>query len=394
MGTLLAGTGAGTSRAALRGPGSADAPLRAALIGHTGRGNFGHRLDVIFRDREGIEVVAVADADGPGRVAAQKRSGAARGYAKYEEMLHEEQPDLVAVCPRDVDQHHAMGMAALQSGAHVYMEKPFAENLAQADELLSEGRKRNLKIAVAHQMRLAPGILLLQAAIAEGALIGDLLEVRMFGKQDDRAGGEDMMVLGTHLFDLARFFAGNPLWCTSRVLNDEGRDVTRADARPGKNDVLGPVAGREIDAQFAFANGVSGRFMSRRRQQRWPGSWGLVLVGSRGAAHVRAGHPPELWVLTPPEDVDAPLWQGPWERWAEDAAMAQEETLGDNASRMDRANRRVVDDWLVAIKDDREPQCSGEAAMRALEMIHAVYWAALEKGRVPFPLEERRHPLT
>ena len=34
--------------------------------------------------------------------------------------------------------------------------------------------------------------------------LGDVLEVRARGKEDSRGGGEDLMVLGTHLFDLMR----------------------------------------------------------------------------------------------------------------------------------------------------------------------------------------------
>jgi predicted dehydrogenase len=379
--------------AGVRGQGGDGKPLRAALAGHTGRGNFGHRLEVIFRDREGIDVVAIADADEAGRESAWKRSGAKRAYADYREMLREEGPDLVAVCPRDVDQHFAMGMAALKAGAHLYMEKPFTEDLAQADELLAEAQRRGRRIAVAHQMRLAPGILKLRRAVADGGLIGDLLELRIFGKQDERAGGEDMMVLGTHLFDLARFFAGDPLWCTARVLNAKGEDITKADARPGRNDVLGLVAGREIDAQFAFGEGVNGRFVSRRRHREWPGSWGLMLVGTKGAVHVRAGHPPAIHVLSRPSEAGAPLREGMWRRWEDDPAVEEEEAIEDNAGRMDMANRRVVDDWLAAIAEGRDPVCSGEAAMRSLEMIHAVYVAALSKRRVSFPLQARAHPL-
>src|SRR5207247_954421 len=119
-----------------------------------------------------------------------------------------------------------------------------------------------LKIAVAHQMRLAPNVLHLKRCIADG-LLGDLLQIRAYGKQDNRAGGEDMLVLGTHLFDLIRFFAGDALWCSARVLQD-GRDITRADARqPTEN--IGPVAGDEIEAQFAFANGVHATFTSRAK---------------------------------------------------------------------------------------------------------------------------------
>jgi hypothetical protein len=53
----------------------------------------------------------------------------------------------------------------------------------------------------------------------------------------------------------------------------------------------------------------------------------------------------------------------------------------------------VVDDWLAAIRQKGEPICSGSAAMKALEMAMAVFAAGLSRGRVQFPMEDRRHPL-
>jgi hypothetical protein len=50
--------------------------LRAALIGHTGRGDYGHSHDTIFNGRENITVVAVADPDEAGRTKAAARTGA------------------------------------------------------------------------------------------------------------------------------------------------------------------------------------------------------------------------------------------------------------------------------------------------------------------------------
>src|SRR6476646_6528518 len=35
--------------------------LRAAIIGHTGRGDYGHGLDVLFNGVPGVQVVAIAD---------------------------------------------------------------------------------------------------------------------------------------------------------------------------------------------------------------------------------------------------------------------------------------------------------------------------------------------
>lgn len=195
---------------------------RAAIIGHSGRGDYGHGLDVIFNDLPGVSVVAIADPVAGGREAAAKRSGALRQYSDYREMLAKEKPQLVSIAPRWSEHHHAMGLAALEAGAHLYMEKPITTTLAEADELIALAGKRRLKIAVAHQMRLAPNIVHLKRKLAEG-LIGEVVQIRSWGKQDHRAGGEDMIVLGTHLFDMMRNLVGDASSCSARILHD-GRD--------------------------------------------------------------------------------------------------------------------------------------------------------------------------
>src|SRR5437899_12956506 len=87
----LAGARSGSARAA-------DEPrLRAVVIGHTGRGGYGHGMDAVFAGREAIEVVAVADADEKGRAAAVRRCGTARGYVDYRDMLEKERPGLVCI---------------------------------------------------------------------------------------------------------------------------------------------------------------------------------------------------------------------------------------------------------------------------------------------------------
>ncbi|PYJ00013.1 MAG: hypothetical protein DME25_21680 [Verrucomicrobia bacterium] len=63
------------------------ARLRAAVIGHTGRGDYGHSLDTIFANRPGVELVAVADPDDAGRARAARKIAAPRQYADYRQML-------------------------------------------------------------------------------------------------------------------------------------------------------------------------------------------------------------------------------------------------------------------------------------------------------------------
>lgn len=61
---------------------------------------------------------------------------------------------------------------------------------------------------------------------------------------------------------------------------------------------------------------------------------------------------------------------------------------------MHSANRRVVKDFLQAIEEDREPESSGERAMKALEMIHGVWQAGSTMKPAYFPLTNRLHPLS
>jgi len=382
---LLAASAAAATAPLLARAAEAAPPLPAAVVGHTGRGDYGHGLDAVFAGRPGVALVAVADPDEAGRAKAAARIHAPRSYADYREMLEKERPRLVSVAPRQADQRQAMILAALRAGAHVLSEKPFVTAPAEADAILAEASARSLTIAVAHQMRLAPPVVRLRQAVADG-LLGDLLALHAVGKQDARAGGEDMMVLGTHLFDLLRLFAGDPEWCTARVLVP-GRDATAADARATK-DAVGPVAGDEIDAQFAFPRGVLATFTSRDRLRETAGRWGVELVGSKGRARILCDIPPHVLVLKP--GAWAP--EGRADAWAP-LPGAEEDGKAGGADAFAAANRRVVDDWLDAIAKGRQPACGGSDGAKAVEMVMAVYHAALGGGRVRFPLAVRTHPL-
>ena len=351
---------------------------RAAVIGHTGRGDSGHGLEAIFSDLPEVELVGLADPDAAGRAQTAARIGAPKQYADYRELLRQERPDLVSLAMRQADQHHAIALACVRAGAHLYCEKPFVTFPAEADEVLAEAHQRRRQIAVAHTMRLTPAVNRLQQALREGVL-GELKELRAYGKQDKRAGGEDMMVLGSHLFDLFRLFAGDPLWCSARVLG-QGRDIKPADGRSVADNV-GPVAGDEVFAQFAFARGVNATFTSSEKLRETVGHWGIELHGSKGVARLNGDVAPTVflrrtngWKASPRTDEWSPLDPG---AAASPAAH----------------NRAPVRDWLEAIRREREPECSGRNGAWAVEMVCAVYQAALQGTRVAFPLQERRHPL-
>ena len=215
--------------------------FRVGIIGHTGRGNYGHGLDAMWAQIPETEIAAIADADAAGLAAAQKKLGGIAGFADYRAMLAETKPDIVAVAPRFLDEHHAMILAAIENGARgIYVEKPFCHTPAEADEIIAACEKRNVKLAIAHRNRYHPALLTVAALVKDGA-IGRLLELRGRGKEDDRGGSLDLWVLGAHVMNMIHFFAGKPVACTATLLQ-EGRPITRADVKDGAEGV-GPIAG-------------------------------------------------------------------------------------------------------------------------------------------------------
>ena len=353
--------------------------LRAAVIGHTGRGDYGHGLEGIFQNRPGIELVALADPDEAGRKKIAEKIRASRTYADYREMLAKEKPQLVSVAMRHADQHHEIILACLRAGAHGYAEKPFTRTPAEADELLAEASRRGLKIAVAHTMRLAPQMTRFRQALREG-LIGEVVEMRAYGKQDARAGGEDLMVLGSHLMDLMRAIAGDPISCTSRVLQ-LGRPITKSDARLVKDNV-GLVAGDEVFATFAFPNGVNASFTSSARLKETVGEWGIEILGTKGAARINC-------------DVPALVFVRRGGKWSSVGRNDEWTPLDAKDLRtVSETRMNPVADWLEAIAKNREPECSGRNGAWAVEMVVAVYHSSPAGGApVAFPLTVRTHPL-
>ncbi len=350
---------------------------RVGIIGRTGRGGYGHLLDTVWKLFPNVRIVAVADENAEGLKKAGERLGVRAAYADYRQLLKQERPDVVSIAPRWADCHLEMVLAAAEAGASIYLEKPMARTPAEADRMLAACDRARVKLAVAHQMRIAPILELARQRLAEGAL-GQLQELRGRGKEDARAGGEDLMVLGTHVFDLMRQFAGDPLWAFGRVTAG-AEDLRRRDVREG-SEGLGPLAGDAVAGMFAFRDGLTGHFASRRNPDLSGTRWGLDLYGSAGIMTIRADMNPVVHLCASP-------------RWT-DAAWTRLTLPGDPPPRdTNEANRALVADLLEAIELDREPKASGRQARWTIEMAMALYESQLTGGRVHFPLKNRDHPL-
>lgn len=366
-------------------PASYSGTYRAGVIGHTGRGGYGHGLDTAFLGLPGVTLVAIADPDQAGRRAAGARAGAARGYADYHDMLEREALDVVAVGPSYLDEHEAMVVACARAGVKaIYCEKPLAQSLDQADRMLAECDARGVKIAVAHQNRATPAPRMVQRLMAEGK-IGRLVRMKAYPKQDDRGGGLDHLIHGTHMFDLMRLFAGDARWCHGRV-TVAGREAAPMDVHEARY-AGGPIVGDDIVAEYGFDYGVTGTFESMQSDDGGGSEYLRMEVwGTCGILTLWSGLTSPVYFY--PHPIALPGRPGAWER-----IQPPVEPVAPGLSNQHPGNQVLVRDLLSAVEEDRQSISSGHDARAALEMILAVYEAHILGGRVTLPLTRREHPL-
>ncbi len=361
---------------------------RVGIIGRTGRGNYGHAVDQAFTKLSNVEIVAVADEHPAGRSKARERLNANKAYADYREMLEKEELDMVAICPRWIDQHYDMLMAAAEAGCHIYMEKPFCRTLEECDDVIRALEMRHLKLGIAHISEHSPVIEVVKSLIKDG-VIGELLELRGRGKEDRRGGGEDLWVLGSHIFGLMRTIAGgDPLACTAHVWQQE-HPVTRADVIEGAEGI-GPLAGDHLAARYEFSGQLIGDFASKKNMQGRPSRFALQLFGSQGVIELQSGYLKPAFLLR--DSSWSPGRTGKTWQTITSAGIDQPEPRTDGT--YEGGHIAAIKDLMAAIEDERQTRCSAEDCRGIIQMIAAVFESHRQQKRVTFPLKTRVNPLT
>lgn len=351
----------------------------------------GHGTHLAFVGLPGVEHVALADPNHEGLEKRMCELGAKRHYDDYLEMLDREQPQIVVLGSRLPEDHDVQIRAAVERGIHVFCEKPMTSDLRVADELIALAKKHNAKIAVAHLARHALVFQTMKRMIEEGA-IGTPLTFYGRGKEDERGGGEDMVVLGTHILDLGCYLFGAPA-SVSAEITVEGRPLRRED-RSVTKEPLGPVAGDNVFALYRFPNSVRGIFESRKGLFRKQVRMGVSVVGTEGILSVRYDNDRKLRLSRtpyPPED-EAAYEEVPL---VETRQIPGAEELRDFGYfwYFRENNRFAAWDLIRAIEENRQPLASAYDARKVLEMINGAYASQLTGRVVPLPLAEREHPL-
>jgi len=360
---------------------ASDKPIyKAAIIGRTGGGNYGHGYDLIFKDIENVEVVAIADQNPQGLEKAAIRSGALRKYSDFKEMLEKEKPDLVSIAPRHPDCHVEMAIAACEVARGISIEKPMAETVEDCDKILNAAQKRNVKIMVAHNRRWTKDFIKVKYLLKQG-LIGEVREVIIHGKQDFRSGGEDLIVLGTHDFDLLRFYFGDPLWCFASI-RANGKDITKADIRKGSEPIL--VAGDSINAMYGFNNNLVVNWASIKRNDHWNKDfskvekWAFEILGTKGIVFYQSGLDFK-W-------IDSPFLLN-------SVGITCKELPEPDNFQLEPYQTHPIKSLIYSIENNTQPICSGYDGAWTIEMVSAAYQSQRSKKRIDLPLIDRKDPL-
>lgn len=381
----IASAAAVVAAPAVLGAGAAK-PYRAAVIGHTGHGDYGHGLDVVWRDVPQAELVAVADPDPKGLAEAGKRLGVSKLYPDYRKMLDEVKPHLLSIAPRWIDRHCEYVVAAAESGVKgIYLEKPLCRTLAEADAMLAACDTHRVKVALAFQTRYSPKLTVIRDLIASGKL-GQVIEFRARGKEDSRGGAEDLWVLGPHLMDLMIHFAG-PATSAFGSVFQQGRPVRKEDARPG-NEGIARLAGDEVHAMYRLAHGVTAYFDSIKNAGGGP-RFALWILGSKGVIEMGTNYMPFAFFL-PHTSWSQPRAKKDWIPISTAGPGKPEPLAGAGPH---QGNVAAVKDIIQAIETDRQPIANLAEARAGLEMIVAVFASHLAGRPVTLPLAERGDPL-
>lgn len=192
-------------------------PLRIGLIGAGGIATM-HRDGYVAA---GAHVVAISDVHAPTLAARAAAWGVARTYVDYHEMLAVGDLDAVSICAPTA-LHHPATLACAAAGVHVLCEKPIALDLAQADEMIAACERAGVILMINHQLRSHGAARLARTMLDRGDL-GAITHVRLRQAHDwggasnvgasfatrAVAGGGTLLDNGCHLFDFARFIAGD-----------------------------------------------------------------------------------------------------------------------------------------------------------------------------------------
>jgi len=321
-----------------------------------GGGSIGQRHTMNLRAL-GVSKLSVSDPVHERRVALESQY-AVTTYALFEEALKAEHPSAVLICtPPHL--HVELAIRAVESGAHVFIEKPLSNSMDEIDRLIKASESRNRIIQVGYNWRFDDGLRKIKTLL-DARAIGRVLWARAetgqylpdWRPQLDyrqnytarRAMGGGIILDGSHEIDYIRWLLGEVthVYCQAGTVSDLEVDV---------EDTASLI--------LTFESGIVGEvhldFVQRARARN------CKIVGTEGSI---------VWDHIDGSLVVFSAGDSSWER-LELAPTPNAQYLAE------------IDDFMNCVNENREPLVGLDTGIRVLE----IALAALESSRTNRQLE-------
>ena len=146
--------------------GSGNAVIKFGVVGY---GYWGPNVVRNLDQLEGSKVVAVCDQSPTARKRIHKTYPHIGVLSETADLMSSTEIDAIAIVT-PVWSHYELTKAALQNGKHVFVEKPFTSDSAQAEELIELAAEKNLKIMVDHTFLFTGAVKKIGQLLDEGTL--------------------------------------------------------------------------------------------------------------------------------------------------------------------------------------------------------------------------------
>ena len=287
-------------------------------------------------------------------------------YSSYQALLADSSIEAVVLAtPHFL--HHEQTLQAFAAGKHVFVEKPIATTIEQAETMRDAARATQRVLAVGHQGRRTGAVRKAKTLTAAGEIgqVIHLLAVQGFPsafnwtadswrRDPTRLPAGPLDELGVHYFDIMRYLAG-PI---TRVMGWEIHDVT-----PG-------AAPDAATAVFQFASGAIGSYTTHFVSV---GVSQLAIYGTKGALHInRFGQ--EL-LRQPIADTQV----------AKQVGTGVEAVPFDGPLPFTTALTEELEEFAACIRRGGEPEVGAREAIAALRVSRAVLESARTGRAVDLP---------
>jgi UDP-N-acetyl-2-amino-2-deoxyglucuronate dehydrogenase len=303
-------------------------------------------------------------------------------------MVLENNSDLVIVCtPHPF--HRQPAVEAAEAGANVLVEKPLAADLQDCDAIINACRMSNGKLGVISRRRWYPPVKRVKEAIDAGKIGKPVLAtVTILGWRDkayydaDAWRGTWKMEGGGVLINQSPHQLDIMLWYMGEI--DEVYGIWR--------NLNHPYI--EVDdtalAIVKFRSGAVGNILVSNSQK--PGIYGKVQVHGDNGASVGVQTDGGAMFIAGMTGVAEPpvndLWTVPGEEKLLKRWVTEDTKTFESCDPAVHFMKCQIEDFINAIRDDREPAVTGIAGRKTVELITSIYRSTRDNAPVKFPLKQ------